>query len=151
MEADAFAGMRDSQTLAEYFRMQKDGVAVAPNERWQQKRFSITPAVLTKVLDDGARIDLGDRSFTVLHLPGHSPGSIGLLDEHDGTFFSGDAIYEGTLVDNLPGCDKSDYRGTMRRLLELDVGTTHGGHGVAMTRERMAAIAREYLVRLDQG
>ena len=39
-------------------------------------------------------IDLGDRRFRVVHLPGHSPDSIGLLDEHDGLFFSGDAIYD---------------------------------------------------------
>ena len=30
-------------------------------------------------------IDLGDRAFEVLHLPGHSPGSIGLWDATSGT------------------------------------------------------------------
>jgi glyoxylase-like metal-dependent hydrolase (beta-lactamase superfamily II) len=31
-------------------------------------------------LQQGNAIDLWDRIFTVLHLPGHSPGSIGLYD-----------------------------------------------------------------------
>jgi glyoxylase-like metal-dependent hydrolase (beta-lactamase superfamily II) len=42
-------------------------------------------------------IDTGDRHFEVLHLPGHSPGSIGLWEERSGTLFSGDAIYDGPL------------------------------------------------------
>ena len=34
--------------------------------------------------------------------------------------FSGDAIYDGTLVDDLPGCDRDEYRRTMERLRELN-------------------------------
>jgi glyoxylase-like metal-dependent hydrolase (beta-lactamase superfamily II) len=46
-------------------------------------------------------IDLCDRVFEVLHLPGHSPGSIGLWERQTGTLFSGDAIYDGPLLDEL--------------------------------------------------
>ena len=54
--------------------------------------------------DDAARttaiaIDLGDRSFTVMHTPGHTAGSACLFDEHDGTLFSGDAIYVDAPID----------------------------------------------------
>ena len=49
---------------------------------------------MTRALDEGDVIDLGDRVFKVLHLPGHSRGSIGLLEEATGVFFSGDVIYE---------------------------------------------------------
>lgn len=47
-----------------------------------------TPAPPTRVLSEGDVIDLGDRAFEVLHLPGHSPGSIGLWDESSGVLFS---------------------------------------------------------------
>ena len=40
--------------------------------------YAITPAPLTGYLDEGDVVDLGDCSYQVLHLPGHSPGSIGL-------------------------------------------------------------------------
>ncbi|MBB4279614.1 glyoxylase-like metal-dependent hydrolase (beta-lactamase superfamily II) [Rhizobium mongolense] len=83
--------------------------------------------------------------FSVLHLPGHSPGSIGLLNETDGLLFSGDAIYEGKLVDDLPGCDQAAYRLTMMRLKEMEVRAAHGGHGKAMTQQRMRQIAASYL------
>jgi len=38
------------------------------------------PAAPTRVLGAGDVIDLGDRAFEVLYLPGHSPGSIGLWE-----------------------------------------------------------------------
>ena len=44
---------------------------------------------------------LGDRHFEVLHLPGHSPGSIGLWERRTGILFSGDALYDGPLLDEL--------------------------------------------------
>ena len=39
-------------------------------------------------------VDPGGRPLTVLHLPGHSPGSIALFDPADGTLFSGDVVYD---------------------------------------------------------
>jgi glyoxylase-like metal-dependent hydrolase (beta-lactamase superfamily II) len=102
---------------------------------------------LTGTLSEGDRIDLGDRSFTVLHLPGHSPGGIGLLDERDGLFLSGDAIYDDDILDDLPGASVFDYRVTMERLRRLDCRLAIGGHGPEMTRPRMVTIAEAYLSR----
>ena len=50
-------------------------------------------ATATSFVDEGDVIDLGDRSFVVLHTPGHTAGSICLWDEANGTIFTGDAIY----------------------------------------------------------
>lgn len=99
----------------------------------------------TGLIDEGDVIDLGDRAFEVLHLPGHSPGSIGLIDRRTGVLLAGDAIYEGTIVDSLPGSDIEDYRGTMRRLIDLPVEIVHGGHNAAFGRARLVEIARAYL------
>lgn len=41
-------------------------------------------------LADGARLDLGDRAVTVVHLPGHTAGHCGLLIEPDDFFFVAD-------------------------------------------------------------
>ena len=73
------------------------------------------------LLGEGDIVDLGDRRFRVLQLPGHSPDSIGLLDERDGLFFSGDAIYDDTLIDDLPDSDRAAYRATMARIVDLPV------------------------------
>ena len=144
-EADGFAGMVDAVTLAHLFRELPQGVEQKPELSFEQGDYAICPAPLTRVLIENDKVDIGSSSYKVLHLPGHSPGSIGLLDETSGVFFSGDAIYDGTLVDDLPGCDKSAYRTTMRRLQHLDVSVAYGGHGAPMSRERMRIIANAYL------
>lgn len=99
----------------------------------------------TRLVSEGDGVDLGDRRFTVLHLPGHSPGSIALWDAADGTLIAGDAVYDGVLVDDIPGADIGDYRRTMRRLLDLPVRIVHGGHNRSFGRERLREIAQTYL------
>ncbi|MDQ0472847.1 MBL fold metallo-hydrolase [Labrys wisconsinensis] len=99
----------------------------------------------TRLIEEGDAVDLGSRRFAVLHLPGHSPGSIGLWDAADGTLLAGDAIYDGVLVDTIPGADIPAYVGTMRRLAGLPVRVVHGGHKPSFGRERMVAIAQDYL------
>lgn len=144
-EAEAFARMPDADTLADYFRKQPDALtAVAPSGLTPEV-YRISPAPLTRILAENDVIDIGDASYTVLHLPGHSSGSIGLLDERTGEFFSGDAIYQGGLVDDLPGCDIEAYKVTMRRLAELDVDVAHGGHGEKFGKARLHEIAMGYL------
>ncbi len=144
-EQAAFAEMHDTDTLASLFRDIDGAVACPPAPAWRAADYRLAAAPLTTFLAEGDSIDLGNVQFRVLHLPGHSPGSIGLLDEHGGLFFSGDAIYRGDLVDDVPGADKVVYRRTMERLARLDIATAHGGHGASMDRAAMQAIARNYL------
>jgi glyoxylase-like metal-dependent hydrolase (beta-lactamase superfamily II) len=100
------------------------------------------------VLEEGDVVDLGDRSFEVLHLPGHSPGSIGLWEAATGILFSGDAVYDGPLLDELDGCcDIDAYVATMRRLWDLPVTVVHGGHEPSFGRARLVAICDDYLAR----
>jgi glyoxylase-like metal-dependent hydrolase (beta-lactamase superfamily II) len=94
-------------------------------------------------------IDLGDRAFEVLHLPGHSPGSIGLWEAASGILFSGDAVYDGPLLDELEGSDVVAYVATMRRLRDLPVTVVHGGHEPSFGCERLVAICTDYLDRHD--
>ncbi len=109
------------------------------------------PAAATRNLDSGDVIDLGDRAFEVLHLPGHSPGSIGLLDRDSRLLLSGDAIYDGPLLDELAGSCIADYRETMTRLLNLSVDLVLPGHGEPFGADRLHEIAASYLRRRRVG
>jgi glyoxylase-like metal-dependent hydrolase (beta-lactamase superfamily II) len=90
-------------------------------------------------------IDLGDRHFSVLHVPGHSPGSIALWEEATGLLLSGDAVYDGPLIDDAYHSDKERYVETMRRLRELPVRVVHGGHYPSFGRERYLTVIDEYV------
>ncbi len=64
--------------------------------------YEIDPTKILHV-DEGFIFDLGNRRLKVFHIPGHSKGSIVLLDEENGVLFSGDAIGSNrpTIVDAL--------------------------------------------------
>lgn len=46
---------------------------------------------------DGQQIDLGDRILEVIEIPGHTPGSIALLDRGRRVLFSGDTVQDGQI------------------------------------------------------
>jgi glyoxylase-like metal-dependent hydrolase (beta-lactamase superfamily II) len=54
-------------------------------------------------------------------------------------------VYDGRLLDDLPGSDLVAYERSMRRLLELPVRTVHGGHGPSMGPERHREVIRGWL------
>jgi glyoxylase-like metal-dependent hydrolase (beta-lactamase superfamily II) len=145
IEAHTFAEMDDAGTLASVFVGIESPVTALPALDWTIANYALTPAPLTEFLDEGDAVDLGNRKFTVLHLPGHSPGSIALLDEHNGDFFSADAIYDEGLVDDIPGADVETYLRTMQRLAKMDVGMVYAGHGEVMNGAQMRQVARDYI------
>jgi glyoxylase-like metal-dependent hydrolase (beta-lactamase superfamily II) len=146
-EAAGFAGLPGIETFADEFRSWPQVVTTLPLPGWTSADWSLRPAPLTGTLTEGDEIDLGDRLFTVLHLPGHSPGGIGLLDDRNGLFLTGDAIYDDEILDDLAGASIPDYLRTMERLRQVGCRLAIGGHGPEMTQARMHAIAGDYLRR----
>ena len=58
----------------------------------QKKSFFAIP------IFDGEYFDLGGKSIEVIHIPGHSRGSIALLDINERILYVGDSIAPGTLM-----------------------------------------------------
>lgn len=119
-----------------------------PEPGFDPARYAIQSAQAA-ALDEGDVLDLGERHFEVLHLPGHTPGSIGLWEATSGTLFSGDAVYDGPLLDALPESDLVAYVATMKRLRELPVRVVHGGHEPSFGRERLIELVDAYLAVRD--
>ncbi|MCU1345503.1 MAG: hypothetical protein JWL70_1769 [Acidimicrobiia bacterium] len=107
--------------------------------------FALHHVEPTQLLNDGDVLDLGDRAFEVMHLPGHSAGSIGLWDSVNGVLFSGDAICEGAVFDTLPGSNVEDYHRTMHRLRDLPLCVVHAGHEASFGRGRLVELTDAYL------
>jgi glyoxylase-like metal-dependent hydrolase (beta-lactamase superfamily II) len=81
----------------------------------------------TRLLSEGDTIG----PFTVLHLPGHSPGSAGFLLEKEKLLFSGDTLFNaGIGRTDLPGGDWQALQKSLDRLWALDPAiTVYPGHG----------------------
>ena len=116
-----------------------------PYEGFSVNQFSVKPAPLTGYLDEGDVIDLGDRTFQIFHLPGHSPDSITLYEKKSEILFSGDTIYDGDLYDTVFHSDRAQYRQSLQRLKDLTVSQVHGGHFDSFGKNRMQEIIDLYL------
>ncbi len=71
-------------------------------------------------LEDGDRIDLGDRSLRVILAPGHTPGSILIADDEQQLLLTGDAFGSGSHAWMwMPGClSVGSYRDSLRNVLK---------------------------------
>lgn len=98
-------------------------------------KFHPSPAA-TLLLEDGATVQFGSIQLSVLHTPGHSPGSISLWSSAEKAVFSGDALF------NL-GIGRTDFPGgSMHVLLQSiheklftlpDDTVVYPGHGPKTT------------------
>jgi glyoxylase-like metal-dependent hydrolase (beta-lactamase superfamily II) len=67
-------------------------------------------------LKEGEVFQLGGRSLSVIHTPGHTPGSICLLDEENRALFSGDTVSYGPVYMFGGHRDFPSYIDSLRRL-----------------------------------
>jgi glyoxylase-like metal-dependent hydrolase (beta-lactamase superfamily II) len=92
--------------------------------------FEETAPPADRVLADGDVVEAGELRLSVLHTPGHTPGSICLLGE--GHLFSGDTLFKlGVGRTDFPGGSARELRDSIRdRLAPLPDDTqVHPGHG----------------------
>jgi len=89
---------------------------------WTGRGYCVKPCKVTGVAD-GHLFDLGSRKLEVLHLPGHTPGSIGLWEPLSGILATGDTLFPtaGPLIDWYPGSNCKQMAGSVQRLKRLAV------------------------------
>ena len=112
--------------------------------------YAVKAAPATKLLKDGDLIDLGDRHFTVMHTPGHSPGGIMLYENSTEILFSGDTVYDGPLIHNAYHSGLVDYIDSMKRILDLPVCIIHGGHFSSFDGARYRELIKIFLDSNDK-
>jgi glyoxylase-like metal-dependent hydrolase (beta-lactamase superfamily II) len=81
--------------------------------------YEIRPSPVTRRLRHLEAIQLGGRTLTVHHTPGHSPGSVCLLDSRDGLLFTGDTFYPGMLYAHDEESDFEAYLQSLKHLVGL--------------------------------
>jgi len=87
------------------------------------------PVQVDVILKEGDKI----AGLTVIHTPGHTPGSIMLLDEERGVLFAGDTLrYDGKKVSGAPenfSVDPNQVRESIAKASTLNFDIMLPGHG----------------------
>lgn len=147
-EAEILRHPTRANTLAAPFV--SDAIFTAlPPAPYASETYTVKGVAAPGLIGDGDVIDLGDRHFTAIHTPGHSPGGIALFEDATGTLISGDIVYDGPLIDQGKGIDRPAYARSLRRLLELPVVTVHGGHFPSYGGARHRQIIEDWLRRYE--
>jgi hydroxyacylglutathione hydrolase len=134
----------DNATVAEHTGAE---IAVHPLDRYGLEHpdaflapFDIPPSIPAVELAEGGLVRFGSIRLRVLHTPGHTEGSVCLLDADSGTLLSGDTLFAaGWGRVDLPGGSAEAMAGSLARLADLeDRVRVLPGHGPGTTigRER---------------
>ncbi len=143
-EADILSTPTRASTLADPY-VTDDIFEALPPEPFCSKCYNVKNAPATRLLEDGEVIDLGDRTFEVIHTPGHSPGGIALFEAKTETLFSGDILYDGPLIEDTYHANAADYIASMERLLRIPVRVAHGGHFPSFSGDRYRLLIKRWL------
>ena len=87
----------------------------------------------TNTYAEGSQLHLAGLDITVLHTPGHTPGSVCLLV--DNTLFSGDTLFAGSCGrTDLPGGSWTQMQQSLKRLSQIEANLwVLPGHGESTT------------------
>ena len=88
----------------------------------------VTPCPTIHPLQDGDTIDLGDRILDVFNIPGHSPGSILLLDRQTRVLLSGDTCSRRLLYGMTDFVPINVFCESLRRLQAQDFDLIYSAH-----------------------
>lgn len=149
-EADILRYPTNDNTVAKGYVSRAMFIEPDDWESFDPDSYSIQGVEPTRLLADGDIVDLGNRAFEVIHVPGHSPGGIALLENSTGILFSGDMVHAGPSGIGryaLYHSDNEAWLTSVERLLGLPVKTVHAGHFESFGADRYRQILEEYLER----
>jgi len=103
----------------------------------------LKPRAVDTKLKAGDVLKMGNYSFQVIHVPGHTPGSICLYDSSKKLLISGDVVFADAVgrVD-LPGSDPEAMQASIDALAKLKVDKILPGHGEPVQSGGSSVIAR---------
>ncbi len=109
-----------------------DGDHVGGNKQFEEiymhpsdfDRYYGRPENSAKVLPiwEGDAIDLGTRKFEVIHIPGHTPGSIVLLDRENREMICGDTFQYGPIFMFGSGRNFEAFEASLKKVLKMKDG-----------------------------
>ena len=119
------------------FCLHKEDSFLVENASEQATAFGLKPIakpVVNKNVTNGEKVNLGNKSITVIHTPGHSPG--GVCYYSDNNVFVGDTLFAGSIGrTDLPGGSYDTLINSIKEnLFPLGDSTiVYPGHGPSTT------------------
>jgi len=103
------------------------------------------PADVDQELSDGDEIEIAGENARVVHLPGHTPGSIGVFMPKSRILFTGDAAasLSGRPVPGYFNIEPAQARRSFASLTDLDFEIACFGHGPPLLKDASLAFRRE--------
>ena len=90
--------------------------------------FSPPDIPVDLLLEEGS-LELGDETLEIIHVPGHSPGSIALWWPSEKALFSGDVIFSCNVGrTDFPGGSSTRLKDSIHRLSKLEARYLLPGH-----------------------
>jgi len=99
---------------------------------WAREVFGeVKPCIPDVKLVEGDHIKNSNWNLKVVHVPGHTPGSIALFDENRKIIFTGDTMYGSETFGSWdhPGGNKMDLTKSILKLKKLNFNMLCSGHG----------------------
>ncbi|GAX60745.1 Zn-dependent hydrolase, including glyoxylase [Candidatus Scalindua japonica] len=135
---DHIGGVKEIQ---DYFKIEfflhKEDLFLVSNASEQAASFGLKPIPkpeVNKYINNGDTISLGNKTITVIHTPGHSPGCV--CYNVDSSVFVGDTLFASSIGrTDLPGGSYETLINSIKeRLFPLgDSTTVYPGHGPSTT------------------
>lgn len=118
----------------------EEDMPLASGMSQQAQMFGIPKEIkgveITSFLQPGETIEIGNGRLEVIHVPGHSKGSVALYDKKDGFVIVGDALFNGSIGrTDLPGGNYNQLIESINdNLFKLpDETIVYSGHGPSTT------------------
>jgi cyclase len=93
----------------------------------------LDPNAPKRIFTDKLTLNVGDHSFEIIHMPGHTAPQTSVYVPEEGVVFTGDNVFH-RCRSWLQECDPWEWLGALKQIEALDVETIVPGHGEPCTK-----------------
>ncbi len=95
-----------------------DEFYMSPNEEENLHAYNGQGKILP--IHEGDVIDLGNRELLIVDIPGHTPGSVGIIDKKNHVLISGDSVQDGKIFMFGPARNLKQYIQSLKHLSKYE-------------------------------
>lgn len=111
------------------------------------------PTTAFRPIEDGDVLDLGGRTLKILHIPGHTAGSIAILDVEKRVLYAGDSVQMGHIYMFGGHRNPDDYAASLDKLIALqgEYDCIYASHGKYVVDGDYAARVKASWLKVQAG